>query len=151
MCYGSSRGAPIVHAFAGAMGLDCPVDVVDRKEMQQMAMLGVGFFGIGLVRQPAESRQGGRPSAPGLRDCVARRLVRTLAAPLPLDAPPIALPVDLLGALPPGALSLVAVDSVAEAAEVHRQGAHAVLLKGLLLEQHVDVQQLVAELKSQGA
>ncbi|GIL51134.1 hypothetical protein Vafri_7208 [Volvox africanus] len=102
-------------SFSAALGLDAPVEVVNAREVEQLAKLGVVFYAINVA-------VGLSVSMPGFSNRIAH---------------------GLLGELPFGAISLVGVRSLEEAAAARRSGADALLVKAELLQSYgKDVQAL---------
>lgn len=103
----SGRGTGVMSSFSAAIGLDCPVEVVNSREAEALARQGLGFFGVNLG-------VGLQVAVPGFAADVAR---------------------GVLSDLPFGSLSLVGCRSVDEARRARAAGADAVLVtKALLLE-----------------
>jgi len=103
----SGRGTGVMSSFAAALGLDCPVEVVNAREAEALARQGLGFFGVTLG-------VGLQVAVPGFAADVAR---------------------GVLGGLPFGSLSLVGCRTVDEARAARAAGADAVLVtRALLLE-----------------
>ncbi|GFR47518.1 hypothetical protein Agub_g9140 [Astrephomene gubernaculifera] len=116
----SGRGTGLLSSFSAALGLDAPVEVVNTREVEQLAQQGVVFYaanvGVGLTL-----------AAPGLAAQVAEGLLREL---------------------PAGAISMVGVRSVQGAAAARRAGADCLLVKAELLHSYgEDVAALGADLQ----
>ncbi|KAL4427615.1 hypothetical protein ABPG75_001704 [Micractinium tetrahymenae] len=54
----TSRGTPLMSSFASAVGLDCPVEIVNMQELQAMERFQVPFFGMNLSVGLSVSLQG---------------------------------------------------------------------------------------------
>ncbi|CAL8470646.1 g10188 [Coccomyxa elongata] len=118
----SVKGAPVLSSFAAALGLDAPVEVVNKLEVEAMGNVGVPFFGINLA-------VGLSLALPGFTTDMTK---------------------GLLGALPQGASSVVGVTSIEEAVKAHAAGADAVLVKRDMLvdaEREGKVDELLERLK----
>ncbi|KAL4444701.1 hypothetical protein ABPG77_002518 [Micractinium sp. CCAP 211/92] len=103
----TSRGTPLMSSFASAVGLDCPVEVVNMQELQAMERFQVPFFGMNLSVGLSVSLQGfGLQVAKGL-----------------------------LGELPFGAISMVGARSIEEARQARLAGADSLLIKWELVQQ----------------
>ncbi|KAK9833868.1 hypothetical protein WJX74_008352 [Apatococcus lobatus] len=101
----SGRGTAVMSSYAAALGLDAPVEVCNRTDVQAMSQAGVGLFGVNL--------------AVGL----------SLA--LPNFATDMAK--GLLADLPFGAASLVGIRSFDEALKARLAGADAIFVKNELI------------------
>ncbi|GLI62069.1 hypothetical protein VaNZ11_004496 [Volvox africanus] len=111
----TGRGTGVMSSFSAALGLDAPVEVVNAREVEQLAKLGVVFYAINVA-------VGLSVAMPGFSNRIAH---------------------GLLGELPFGAISLVGVRSLEEAAAARRSGADALLVKAELLQSYgKDVQAL---------
>ncbi|EIE22654.1 hypothetical protein COCSUDRAFT_47639 [Coccomyxa subellipsoidea C-169] len=118
----SVRATPVLSSFAAAVGLDAPVEVVNKMEVEAMASVGVPFFGINLA-------VGLSLALPGFKSDITK---------------------GLLGALPQGASSLVGVTSIEEAVKAHAAGADSLLIKREMLadaEKEGKVEELLERLK----
>ncbi|PSC68944.1 Isovaleryl-dehydrogenase [Micractinium conductrix] len=104
----TSRGTPIMSSFAAAIGLDCPVEVVNLQELQAMEKYGVPFYGMNL----------------------------SVGLSIQLQGFGVGVAKGLLGELPFGAVSLVGAKSVEEARQARLAGADCLLIKWELVQQH---------------
>ncbi|KXZ49270.1 hypothetical protein GPECTOR_22g863 [Gonium pectorale] len=102
----TGRGTGVMSSFSAALGLDAPVEVVNAQEVEALSSQGVVFFAINCS-------VGLSVAIPGFANKIAH---------------------GLLGELPFGAISLVGVRSVEEAAAARRSGADALLIKAELLQ-----------------
>lgn len=59
----SAKGTPLMSSFAAALGLDCPVEVVNRAELLAMEGAGVPFYGVNMAVAL---------SIPGFQDDIAK-------------------------------------------------------------------------------
>ncbi|GLC35625.1 hypothetical protein PLESTB_000186800 [Pleodorina starrii] len=104
----TGRGTGVMSSFSAALGLDAPVEVVNAREVEQLAKQGVVFYAINVA-------VGLSVAVPGFANRIAH---------------------GLLGELPFGAISLVGVRSLEEAAAARRSGADALLVKAELLQSY---------------
>jgi len=101
-----AHGTPVLSSFAAALGLDCPVEVVNLAEMRAMESAGVPSYGLNL--------------SVGLR--------------VPIAGFGADVASGILGELPFGAVSLYGVKSVGEARAAKEAGADALVIKKELVE-----------------
>ncbi|KAK9830183.1 hypothetical protein WJX72_010171 [[Myrmecia] bisecta] len=99
------NGTAIMSSYAASLGLDAPVEVVNRTEIKAMEQAGVPFFGINLAVK--------------------------LSLALPNFSTDMAK--GLLGDLPFGASSLVGARNKDEAVKARLAGADAILIKQEML------------------
>ncbi|GMH40085.1 hypothetical protein BSKO_07989 [Bryopsis sp. KO-2023] len=97
----SSKGTPVMSSFAAALGLDCPVEVVNKQEVDAMDQMGVPFFAVNVS-------VGLTLSIPGISSDIAR---------------------GVISGLPFGSVSLVGVRSMEEARSAREAGADILLVK----------------------
>jgi len=100
------RGTPVLSSFAAALGLDCPVEVVNLKEMKAMEPMGVPFYGLNLS-------VGLSIAIPGFGADVAA---------------------GILGELPFGAITMAGARSIDEARKAKMSGADSILVKKELVQ-----------------
>lgn len=103
------RGTPVLSSFAAALGLDCPVEIVNLKELKAMEAMGVPFYGMNIS-------VGLTVNIAGFGADVTH---------------------GLLGELPFGVASIAGVKSVEEARAAKLSGADALLIKKELVQQWV--------------
>lgn len=113
----TGRGTGVMSSFSAALGLDAPVEVVNAKEVAALAAQGVVFYAINVA-------VGLSVAVPGFANQIAH---------------------GLLGELPFGAISLVGVRSLEDAAAARRSGADSLLIKAELLHAHADNVQLLGQ------
>lgn len=117
------NGSPIMTSFAAAIGLDAPLEVVNKTEVTRLGDIGVPFFGINLS-------VGLSLALPGFQTDMAK---------------------GLLNNMPPGVITLVGAKTPSDAVQARAAGADAVLLKKEMLVQkgqsRQDVRMLVEQLK----
>lgn len=95
------RGTPVLSSFSAALGLDCPVEIVNLKELKAMEQYGVPFYAMNISVGLSVAIAGfGRDVADGL-----------------------------LGEMPFGAVSLVGVKSIEDVRKMRIAGADALLVK----------------------
>ncbi|KAG2500630.1 hypothetical protein HYH03_001397 [Edaphochlamys debaryana] len=104
----TGRGTGVMSSFSAALGLDAPVEVVNAQEVAALSRMGVVFFCINVG-------VGLSLAIPGFANKIAH---------------------GLLGELPFGAISLVGVRSLEEAAAARRSGADALLIKAEMLQSY---------------
>eukprot|EP00887_Chlorella_sp_A99_P002189 scaffold21.g2189.t1 len=104
----TGRGTPLMSSYAAAIGLDCPVEIVNNAELTAMERFGVPFFGINL--------------SVGLSISIAGFGADVAAG--------------LLGGLPFGTVSLVGARSVGEARRARAAGADALLVRQELVGEY---------------
>lgn len=116
------NGSPIMSSFAAAIGLDAPVEVVNKTELTRLGDAGVPFFGINLS-------VGLSLALPGFQTDMAK---------------------GLLNNMPFGAITLVGAKSCADARQARLAGADAILLKKEMLVRNgqdaQDVRQMLDQL-----
>jgi indole-3-glycerol phosphate synthase len=101
-----SSGTPAILNFAISLGLDAIVEVVNMKELQEVAPLGLPIYGFNLS-------VGLALSLPGIRQDISK---------------------SLIGEIPFGASSVVGVYSIEEARAMKAAGADAVYIKHEVLQ-----------------
>ncbi|GLJ16267.1 hypothetical protein SUGI_0273650 [Cryptomeria japonica] len=102
------KGTAAILRYTQALGLDAIVEVVNLKELEEIATLGVATYGINLS-------VGLSLPIPGFRQDIAK---------------------SLLGNIPFGCYSIVGVSSAEEALEMRLAGADAVYIKQEVLERY---------------
>ncbi|KAA6420405.1 MAG: Indole-3-glycerol phosphate synthase, partial [Trebouxia sp. A1-2] len=116
------NGSPIMSSFAAAIGLDAPVEVVNKTELTRLGDAGVPFFGINLS-------VGLSLALPGFQTDMAK---------------------GLLNNMPFGAITMVGAKSPADARKARLAGADAILLKKEMLvgsgQDAQDVRQMLDQL-----
>eukprot|EP00884_Botryococcus_braunii_P020534 jgi/Botrbrau1/7164/Bobra.0143s0034.1 len=95
------KGAPTMSSFAAAIGLDCPVEVVNKAELSAMEAAGVPLYALNVAVSLAIP-------IPGFRSDISSALARDM---------------------PFGALSMVGVTDMNEALAAASAGADALLIK----------------------
>lgn len=117
------NGSPIMTSFAAAIGLDAPLEVVNKTEVTRLGDIGVPFFGINLS-------VGLSLALPGFQTDMAK---------------------GLLNNMPQGVITLVGAKSPSDAVQARAAGADAILLKKQMLtvkgQSRQDVRQLIEQLK----
>ncbi|CAK9219404.1 unnamed protein product [Sphagnum troendelagicum] len=101
-----SKGTPAILNFAISLGLDAIVEVVNMKELQEVAPLGLPIYGFNLS-------VGLALSLPGIRQDISK---------------------SLIGEIPFGASSVVGIYSIEEARAMKAAGADAVYIKHEVLQ-----------------
>nr|PNR33040.1 hypothetical protein PHYPA_024983 [Physcomitrium patens] len=96
-----SKGLPAILNYAVSLGLDAVVEVINMKELQEVATLGIPIYGINLS-------VGLAISMPSIRQDISK---------------------SLIGEIPFGASSMVGVYSIEEARTMKIAGADAVYIK----------------------
>lgn len=113
----TGKGTALMSSFGAALGLDVPVEVVNSREVQALGKMGVVFYAINVS-------VGLSVAMPGFATKIAH---------------------GLLGELPFGAISMVGVRSLEEAAGARQSGADSLLVKKEMLDQHKDNLQALGE------
>ncbi|KAF5840700.1 hypothetical protein DUNSADRAFT_15795 [Dunaliella salina] len=102
----NGRGTAVMSSFTAAIGLDCPVEVVNAQEVEALARTGVAFYGINL-------NVGLNLPIPGFSTDIAH---------------------GILGELPFGAISMVGVRTLEEARKARLSGADSLFIKKELID-----------------
>mmetsp|Transcript_8595 Transcript_8595/g.24701 ORF Transcript_8595/g.24701 Transcript_8595/m.24701 type:complete len:150 (+) Transcript_8595:633-1082(+) len=120
-----SKGTPILTKFAAAIGLDCPVEVVNMEEMSAAEESSVPLYGINI-------NVGLSVKIPGFAENVTK---------------------GLLSSAPDGSLTIVGAKTRQDAEMAARSGADAIFLKWDLLEHETaaGIKTLVSDLKYAGS
>ena len=105
-CSVLGKGAPLMSSFSSALGLDCPVEVVNMSEMKSMEEFRVPFYSINTSV---------RLSVPitGFSDDIVN---------------------GILGDLPFGSISLVGVDTAEKSRQARLDGADALYIRHDLVD-----------------
>lgn len=103
----TGKGTPILSSYASALGLDCPVEIVNMSELQSLEPYEVPFYGLNISIGLSVSIAGfGADVAEGL-----------------------------LGQFPFGILSIAGAGSIDEARKMRFSGADSLLIKDTLVKQ----------------
>jgi len=118
-------GTPTLTSYGAAIGMDCPVEIVNMDEMSKVEKFNVPLYGINLT-------VGLSVTIPGFTDSVMKGLVDNM---------------------PFGALTIVGARTAEEAEVAVRHGADAAFLKWELLQtmQPPEVRDLVNHIKYVGS
>lgn len=92
----SGKGTPILSSFAAALGIDCPVEVINKQEAEMMGELGVPCIAVNVS-------VGLSLAIPGFSSDIARGILKDL---------------------PFGAYSIVGVQSREEAGSARQVSSH---------------------------
>lgn len=102
----NGRGTAVMSSFGAALGLDCPVEVVNAREMEGLSKAGVVFYGINLS-------VGLSVAIPGFASDMAH---------------------GLLGEMPFGMISIVGVKDLEGARKARMSGADCLLVKKEMID-----------------
>ena len=105
----TARGSPVLSSFGAALGLDCPVEVVNGLELREMEESGVPFYCMGI-------QVGINVGITGF----SKTLIE-----------------GTIGRLPRDSLSIVGVSSVEDVREMAHVGADAIYVKHDLVKLHL--------------
>lgn len=104
-----NKGTPVLSSFGAALGLDCPVEVVNLAEMRSMEAMGVPFYAMDISVGLSVGIKGfGQAVVDGV-----------------------------LKELPFGALSMIGVSSIENARSARISGADALYIREGLMEEYV--------------
>lgn len=103
-----SKGSAVMSSFGAALGLDCPVEVVNLNEMKSMEAYGVPFYCMDVSVSISIGIQG-----------FGQDIVKGVLAELPF-----------------GALSIVGIRSIEEARGAREAGADALYIRKDIVDRH---------------
>ena len=103
-----SKGSAVMSSFGAALGLDCPVEVVNLNEMKSMEAYGVPFYCMDISVSISIGIQG-----------FGQDIVKGVLAELPF-----------------GALSIVGIRSIEEARGAREAGADALYIRKDIVDRH---------------
>lgn len=103
-----SRGSAVMSSFGAALGLDCPVEVVNLNEMKSMESYGVPFYCMDISVSISIGIQG-----------FGQDIVK-----------------GVLGELPFGAISIVGIRNIEDARGAREAGADALYIRSDIVDRH---------------
>jgi indole-3-glycerol phosphate synthase len=103
-----SKGSAVMSSFGAALGLDCPVEVVNLNEMKSLEAYGVPFFCMDISVSISIGIQG-----------FGQDIVK-----------------GVLGELPFGAVSIVGIRNIEDARGAREAGADALYIRNDIVERH---------------